>query len=523
MARKKPSDPYDEVYSSLYRKYMDDSAILRNEKYAHWSLPTIFADPDLRTGRQVSVQRDYQSVGAMLTNNLASKLAALLFPSNQSFFRLDSTVNTTTMASDLGVSQTDLASSLANLENTSYRRIFLKSSYHQIVHTMKLLIATGNCLLFRDGPGTNLHAYSLRQYALLRDGSGKVMDIVLKERTSKAMLDSAGQAHFAERQEYDALCLYTRIKRERRTVGDVFVVTQMIEDYKLDTRDEYPEAICPYIPITWNLVTGENYGRGLVEDYAGDFAKLSEVSEALSLYEIEACRVLHLVTPGAGGDVDDMATRLSGAWVAADAEKVKAYEAGDAPKIAAISAELAQITQRLSPAFMYTGNTRDAERVTAEEIRQQADEANQALGGVYSAIADSMHIPLAHILVNEVNPAFVSEVLAGGLTLSVLTGVAALGRSADVTKLIQISQALSVILPVFSQASKRMDVDRTINKVFEGFGLNVEDYSKTKEELQAQQVAAQQQAAAATATAGGAPVATDLSTVAGQISNQGVL
>ncbi|BEQ12895.1 putative head to tail connecting protein [Pseudomonas phage Ep4] len=134
-----------------------------------------------------------------------------------------------------------------------------------------------------------------------------------------------------------------------------------------------------------------------------------------------------------------------------------------------------------------------------------------------------MHIPLAHILVNEVNPDFVSEVLAGGLKLSVLTGVSALGRSADVTKLLQVAQALSVILPVLTQSSQRMDSERVINRVFEGFGLNVEDYALTKEELQAKLAQAQQEQQAAQAQAGGGPVATDLSTVAGQISDTGVL
>lgn len=506
-------------YESLFDKYRDDSAILRTEKYAYWSLPTVFADPDLRSGRQQPVERDYQSVGAILCNSLASKMASLLFPSNQSFFRLDSTVNSQAMASELGVSPTDLASALATLENTAYRRIFLKASYHQLVQTMKLLITTGNCLLYRDSEGTNLHAYSMRQYALLRDGSGKVMDIILKERTTKEMLPAELHQHFNNRDEFAPLCLYTRIKRERRTVSDVFVVTQMVEQHSIGDPEEFPEALCPYIPVTWNLLTGENMGRGLVEDYAGDFAKLSELSEALALYEIEACRVLHMAKPGSGVDIDSIAESESGQWVAGDPQSVTAYESGDFQKIQALTADLQQIFQRLSPAFMYGSNTRDAERVTAEEIKQQADEANQSLGGVYSVVADGLHIPLAHILCAEVRPEFVQEVLAGGLTLSVLTGVAALGRSGEVNKLLQVAQALSVILPVTSQASKRLDSDRIINRVFEGFGLNIEDFTFTEEELQQQQAAAASQSQVPVA----GPVATDLSTVAGQISQTGVL
>lgn len=502
-------------YQTLYDRYRDDSAVLRNEKYALWSLPTIFADPDLRDGKQQAVERDYQSVGAMLTNSLASKMTALLFPSNQSFFRLDSTQHADTLASGLGVDAKDLTASLATLENTAYRRIFLKASYHQLMHAMKLLITTGNTLLYRDSPGTTLHSYSIRQYALLRDGAGKVLDILLKERTTVDQLPEGYRYLFKNREENAPLVLFTRIKREYRTVTDVFVVSQQIEGHNIGEPAEYPEAVCPYIPVTWNLVTGENYGRGLIEDYAGDFAKLSELSEALALYEIEACRVLHLAKPGNGVDVDAIALTESGGWAAGDPTSVQAYEAGDFQKIQALNMDLQAIYQRLAPAFMYGNNVRDAERVTAEEVRETADEADQALGGVYSLIADGMHVPLAHILCAEVNPDFIKEVLAGGLTLSVLTGVAALGRSSDVTKLLQISQALATILPVLTQGTKRIDPELVIRKVFEGFGLNIQDFSRSEEELKAMQAQAEQPPAA--------PVGTDLSTVAGAISQQGAL
>lgn len=501
-------------YETLFNKYRDDSAILRTEKYALWSLPTVFARTEQRNGKQEPVERDYQSVGAMLTNTLASKITELLFPSNQSFFRLDSTVNPDEMASALSTGTAELASGLADLENTAYRRIFLKSSYNQLMHAMKLLIVTGNALVYRDSAGTNIHTYSMRQFSIQRDGSGKVMDIILKERTSPAALPVKYQHLFKDREPHDELCLYTRVQRMWATVTDTFHVTQCVEDVMLDTSDLYPEAICPYIPVTWNLITGENMGRGLVEDYAGDFAKLSELSEALALYEIEACRVLHMAKPGSGVDVDTVAETESGGWVAADPSSVAAYEAGDANKIQQLMADINAIIQRLAPAFMYGGNTRDAERVTAEEIRSQADEANRTLGGVYSVIADNLHIPLAHILCNEVNPDFISEVLAEGLTLSVLTGVAALGRSADVTKLLQVAQSLAVMLPVFTQSTKRIDPEKVITKVFEAFGLNIEDYSRTEEELQA--ILEQSQTPST-------PVATDVSGVAGAISDQGVL
>lgn len=109
---------------------------------------------------------------------------------------------------------------------------------------------------------------------------------------------------------------------------------------------------------------------------------------------------------------------------------------------------------------------------------------------MYSAIADSLHIPLAHILCWEVQPQFINELISGGLTLNVLTGVAALGRTADVDKLVSVAQILSVVLPVFSQTA-RVDPQRVLESVFLGVGLNPTDYFFTEEELQAQQDANQ--------------------------------
>jgi len=479
------------TYESLYDKYRDDSMILKTEDYAKWSLPSIFADPDLRSGQRQNVARDYQSVGAVLTNHLASKLAGVLFPATQSFFRIDSTVGADGMSFALGVAAKEVGSALAALENRAYKRIFLKSSYHQLVHAMNLLLVTGNVLLYRDSDTGNTHAYSIRQYAMLRDGSGKVLDIILKERIAIGSLPSTLSHAFNGRDLSDNVCLYTRIKRESRAVSDVFVITQEVEGYKLGEPAEYPEAICPYIPVTWNLVTGETYGRGHIEDVAGDFAKLSELSEALALYEIESCRVLHMAKPGSGADVDSMAQEESGAWVQGDPNAVAAYEAGDYNKILALAGEIENITNRISPSFLYVQNQRQAERVTAEEIRQNATEAEAALGGVYSSIADSLHIPLAHILCWEDTPDFIEELLAGGLTLSVLTGVAALGRTADVDKLLQAAQILGVVMPALTQSSKRFDPERIVEKVMLGVGLNPEDYSYTEEEL-AQQAAAPQ-------------------------------
>lgn len=72
-----------------------------------------------------------------------------------------------------------------------------------------------------------------------------------------------------------------------------------------------------------------------------------------------------MLKPGAGIDVDSFHEAENGDWIQADPQAVVAHEGGQANKIQQLSESINTIFTRLSTAFMWGGNTRDAERVTA--------------------------------------------------------------------------------------------------------------------------------------------------------------
>ena len=257
----------------------------------------------------------------------------------------------------------------------------------------------------------------------------------------------------------------------------------------------YPEKLCPYIPVGWKLVNGDSYCRGLVEDYAGDFAKLSDLSRALALYEIDACKVVNAVKPGSGGDIDELARSETGDWVYCDPEAVKKFEGGEYQKIKALSEEIQSIFQRLSVAFMYQGNIRDAERVTAEEIRMNAEEADKVLGGVYSQLSAALHMPLAYILSAEVDKDLISAFANNELELEILTGLTALGRGAQINALVRVANVLNAVLPVLKGASQRFDTERIVDAVMQSEGLNPKDWMLSEKDLAKEQAANQAGAA----------------------------
>lgn len=495
----------NETHKSLFLRYRDDTVIQKALMYAHWTLPQLMADLQQAsmTGVGVRVERDYQEMGALLVNNLAAKLASLLFPSSKPFYKIKLSPALKKRALSTGSSDIEVASGLSQLELASCQQLFLNASYEQLVMAVKHLIVTGNVLLYRDSDALKTTAYGIQAYSVRRDGRGTLMDCVLREYTDFESLPTSIQMILAAKfpSRYKAadfgknrVELYTRIKREMRSGGVVYCVTQEADDVPVGTEGTYPDYLCPWQAVNWSLITGENYGRGLVEDYAGGFAKLSDQSLASTLYGIEVGRVINLVAPGMGADVDELQGAESGQFVSGQKDAITAYESGDALKLNAMEQIISSTFGRLAKAFMYKANTRDAERVTAYELKQDAMEAENTLGGVYSSLSASMQIPLAHVLLTEVNPGILEGIITKQVKLDIEAGIPALGRQADVQNLASAAQDAAAILPVFQQLMPNVDPDKVWGLILAGSSIDPASVSLSKDQI-AQKAAAQAQAA----------------------------
>lgn len=470
------------TYESLFSTYQDTRLLKKLENYSLWTIPSIFPEnyEHGKTGN-MEIQHDYQSVGATLVNNLAPKLAKLLFPFKQPFFHIEPTDKIKGLI-DTGQND-EWRNDLVNLENSASKQLFLNSGYAALLETLKYLIITGNALMIREG--TTTVVYGLRNFSILRDNSGKVLDLIIKESKAWGTVSDElkGKATGRQYKDEDSVDLYTRVQRKdiKGTVN--YVVTQQLAGVDVNVTETYPENLCPYIPVVWSLRAGDSYGRGLVEELAGDFAKLSDVSLALAKYELETLRLIPLVKPGATTDIDELAKADTGEPVQGNPADIQPYEGGQFAKIQQILADLDVITERLAKAFMYRGNTRQGERVTATEVELNANEADEALGGAISTISAHTHIRLAYLTLMEVSPEFITAVIANEFSLDITAGVASLGRNSDVQALIQAAQVIGGVVPVLTQLSQRIDPERIIDMVFRSYNLDTSLVMRTPEEL----------------------------------------
>lgn len=492
-------------HKALFERYRDSVVLQKGTQYAKWTLPQLMAELcELQAGGTVILERDFQEIGALLVNNLGSKLTGLLFPSSRPFYKIKASAVITAAAKKQGVKDAELLAGLARLEMKSCQQLFLNASYEQLVLAIKHLIVTGNVLLYRDSKNNKTMAYGLQSYAVRRDGRGNMMDCILREYTDYESLPTAIQdvlktkhpsKYREENEGKNRVVLFTRIKREYNSTGACYYrVSQEADDVPVGVAGTYPEHLCPWQAVCWSLIVGENYGRGLVEDYAGGFAKLSDSSHAATLYGLAASKVVNLVAPGQGADIDELQDAENGEYVQGAEGAVQAYEAGDAGKMEQMRQEIEQVFGRLARAFMYKANTRDAERVTAYELKQDAMEAEATLGGVYSSLSASLQIPLAHILLTETEPGMMEGIVTSEIKLDILAGIPALGRQADVQNIAAAAQDAAAIIPVLKQLSNRVDTEKLLDVIFAGQSVDTSTFYKDQETLDQEAAAAQQQA-----------------------------
>lgn len=490
------------TYKARFNQYRDSQVVVKSKRYAFWTLPHLMAEPSVAGSHQI-LQRDYQEIGALLVNNLGAKLASLLFPGSVPFFKVEPSEALLRKADQTGRTRTEVSAGLAKMELMASKRLFINASYNQLVQAMKHLVVTGNVVLHRDKALRRTSAYGLQAFSLRRDGKGTMLDLIVHEQTSFAGLSPEIQRvlrlknptrFVLSEQRFDMnVDMYTRVERKYGKSGTVYYEeSQQVEDIDVGTAGIYPEHLCPWTVVAWSLIPGEHYGRGLVEDFAGGFAKLSDLSEALALYGISVMKFVNLVAPGQGANIDELQTAETGEYVQGTKDGVTVHETGDYQKIVAIGQQIEATFSNLARAFMYKGNTRQAERVTAYELQLEAQEANTVLGGNYSSLAESVQVPTAHLLLTEVDPGTLQGIISGDLKLDIEAGIPALGRAAAVQAILTVARDAAAVVPALTQLDKRVNPARLMDLFYAGSSVITSDFFFTADE-QAQKDKAEQQ------------------------------
>tara|TARA_E500000318_G_scaffold111056_1_gene128291 strand:- start:495 stop:1931 length:1437 start_codon:yes stop_codon:yes gene_type:complete len=437
--------------------------------------------PDEGFGAHSRLETPFQGVGARGVNNLASKLLLALLPPNAPFFRLN--VDTFALQEEGAPPEliTEIESSLQQVEEAVMDEISREAYRTGIHEALKQLIITGNALIYLPDEG-GLRVFRLDRYVVKRDPMGNIIKIATKETLAYKALSEEMQALVGHDESNNNVDLYTAVVR----MDNKWHIFQDINGNPVpDSYGTYPIDQNPFIPLRFTRIDGEDYGRGYVEEYLGDLQSLEKLTQAIVEGSAAASKVLFLLNPNGTTRAKALAETPNGGITQGNAADVSVLQLQKFNDFRIAQETMNSIKDRLGHAFLLTsGVVRNAERVTAEEIRMLSQELETAIGGLYSLLSTELQLPLINRLMMVMNkdkrlPKLPENVVSP----VIITGVEALGRGNDLQKLdLFLAGAAQVVGP--QAIAEYVSVGEYFKRRATSLGIKTTGLVKSEEEIQ---------------------------------------
>lgn len=451
----------------------------------------------------------FQGIGAEGVSTLAARILLTLFPPNVPMFKLmindaelqDANEAAQEVSSKQKAWETEVQTALSRFEQIVQADIEASGDRPNMHEGLLHLITVGNVLLYdAKDVGQGIRVFPLSRYVVSRDPLGRWLEIVVHEKVSLKALPAyvqqsimdAVQSGGTEVNPNDEtyLDLYTHVRRNGETCTSYQEVAGQVI---AGSEGEYPLKGCPFIPLRMYWVAGEDYGRSYVENFLGDLKSLEALTQAIVEASAISAKVVFAVNPNSTLKAADLAKAPNGGFVTGPAKDVEAVQVNKTTDLR-VALETAQMLHaRLSKAFMLMDSIRrDAERVTAEEIRALASEMEAGHGGLYSMLSQELQLPYVWRRIHRLTKAGKLDSLPkGAVEPTIVTGFEALGRGNDKAKLISyittVGQALG---PQVIQ--QYLNVPDFLERLAASDGINTKGLIKSAEELQAEAEQAKQ-------------------------------
>lgn len=487
-------DRYDAL--SSYRQQFLDTAVRCSE----YTLPYLITKEQYRArGSHENLKTPWQSVGAKGVVTLASKLMLALLPPQTSFFKLQ--LDDSKLPDEMPVEiRTEIDTSLAKIERQTMESISASNDRVVVHQGIKHLVVGGNVVLY-DDKKDGLRLYPLPRFVVDRDGGGTWVELITKEVVSHELLEQKG---IIKNDKDGSYCKDESKKSDddcecKDEEEDVEVYTRVYLDkghhkwyQEIDgkkVKGSYghaPVDKSPWLVLRFNVVDGESYGRGRVEEFLGDLKSLEALTQALVEGSAVAAKVLFLLDPGSTTKPQSVSAARNGDIIQGKEKDITVVQVNKAMDFRTAQEMAVQLTQRLNEAFLVM-NVRASERTTAEEVRMTQLELEQQLGGLFSLLTVEFLVPYLNRKLSVLQRSNTIAKIPKGLARpTIVAGINALGRGQDVESL---SRFLTIVTQTFGPDAVRqyMDPLEAIKRLAAAQGIDALNLILTKQDVNNQQ------------------------------------
>ena len=450
--------------------------------------------PPENWSEEYELPQPFSSVGSRGVTALASRMLSALIPLNDlPFF---------TFGLKTGVEPEVETSNLLNsLSMQVYEKMKSRNIRESFFQALQSLIVVGDVAVKMEEDFT-FRCIRFDHYVAIRDVVGDLVEFIhLEFVPDETPLPTNSQETYGQgfwnRDGFKTIfCRYV-LDSEGKWHGRK-------EDYEGTLIDEGVYEVFPYSVLRWNSVVSENYGRAKCEEIFGDLKTLEAYTESLINSMAAASTFFMGVSPTGVTELNDLAEAQNGEWVAARQEDTYVISPAQtvSPQIQQTQQSVEMMRKEIGEAFlMNRGSIRNAERVTATEVRMICQESEQVLGGAFSSIARDLLVPMikrtVFLMTDEgaIDKRLYEDFFDnnGRLSFDIVTGLQALSRDTELQKLMQMGE---MVRNLPEDAVKHFRFYEYGTALISALGFDPTKWIKTEEDIakeQQEQMAQQQQ------------------------------
>lgn len=491
-----------------------DYYLSRARSSARLTIPYLIPTSNDGAGSNEVFTLPWNGIGARGVHNLASRLLMALLPPTESFFRftldeIEQQKSEEQMAaagatdSDIAKLKTETEIGLARLERSVLRSIETSNDRVAMHEALVHLVVAGNCLLFVGEDG--LQCFHLNRYVLLRDPMGSPIEAVVCEEVDHDALPQSIRDFLEEEEDADLhgiinadpapignsrnVKIFTHIKWE----GGKVRWHQEVKGKEIDgSHGTSSIKASAWLPLRMIRQQGSSYGPGYVESACiADLQTAEALNQAVAEGSLVSAQVRHLVKPSGVTSAKALAEAPNGAFLPGNPDDVFTVQTQKSGDLQVAMMGLQRIEARLAQAFMLA-DVRDSERTTAEEVRLQAQQLENALGSIWSILTVELMSPYVMRKLELFVRSGGMRALPDDLVKPVVSvGLAAVGRGNDLEKTARFMQILQQTIGPEGIATY-VNPSELIKRLASSMGMDVLGLVKTEDELAAEQQQQQQ-------------------------------
>jgi hypothetical protein len=247
------------------------------------------------------------------------------------------------------------------------------------------------------------------------------------------------------------------------------------------------------MPLRFNVVDGESYGRGRVEEFIGDIQSLESLMQSLVEGSAAAAKVVFMVSPSATTKPQSLAKAANGAIIQGRPDDVGVVQVGKTADFRTAQTMIQDLTARLNEAFLSL-SVRQSERTTATEVQAVQQELNEQLSGIYGSLTVELLTPYLNRKLHLLQRSKGMPSLPKGLVMpTVVAGLGNVGRGQD-------KQALMEFVTTIGQTMgpealmQYLDPTEFFKRLAAASGIDALNLIKSPETMQQEQAQQKQEA-----------------------------